>query len=135
MDTFNCPSLPGARLAPNERAGLAAFVERLRRRYGDDLIRVRLFGSKARGDFEQESDLDVLIVLRMRGDYWQYRNEIIDMVWDIELEYGFVTSLVVKDERDYARMMRHGLLLAENIERDGIELWTTPQKELTFAPV
>jgi len=56
-------------LRPNERAGLAAFLERLRQRYGDDLLRVVLFGSKARGDFDTESDVDVLVVLRER-DRW-----------------------------------------------------------------
>jgi len=33
-------------LTANERAGLAALVDRLRQRYGDDLLRVVLFGSK-----------------------------------------------------------------------------------------
>ncbi len=53
------------RLTPNERASLAAFVDRLRQRYGDNLLRVRLFGSKARGDAHEESDFDLLVVLRM----------------------------------------------------------------------
>jgi predicted nucleotidyltransferase len=113
-------------LTPNERAALAALVDRLRQRYGDDLLRVVLFGSKARGDFDDESDLDLLIVVRMRdGNYRQYWNEIVDLTWDIELTYSIVTSLVIKSETDYATMRLHGLLLSRNIEQDGIELWTT----------
>ena len=50
-------------LTPNERAGLEAFVDCLRCRYGDDLLRVVLFGSKARGDFDDESDIDLLVVV------------------------------------------------------------------------
>jgi predicted nucleotidyltransferase len=114
-------------LRPNERAGLTAFVERLRQRYGDDLLRVVLFGSKARGDFDDESDLDLLIVVRMLdGRYRQYWSEIADIAWQVVLEYGVVTSLIVKDQADYARMRRHRLLLARNIERDGIELSRLP---------
>ncbi len=113
-------------LTPNEQAGLAVFVDRLRQRYGDNLLRVVLFGSKARGDFDSESDLDVLVVIQMaNGDYRQYWNEIVDIAWDIELAYGIVTSLIIKDKIDYAIMCKHQLLLARNIERDGIELWTT----------
>jgi predicted nucleotidyltransferase len=43
-------------LTANERAGLAALVNRLCQRYGNDLLRVVLFGSKARGDFDDESE-------------------------------------------------------------------------------
>ena len=49
-------------LSDNEWAALDAFVSRLREHYSDQLVRVVLFGSKARGDSDAESDLDVLIV-------------------------------------------------------------------------
>ena len=122
-----------ARLTPDERAGLAAFVERLQQRYGDDLLRVRLFGSKARGDFHDESDLDLLVVLRMeRGDYRGHWNELVDLAWDIQLTYGIIVSFILKDEANYARMQRDGLLLARNIERDGVDMWTTRRNAPIF---
>lgn len=112
-------------LTATERAALTAFVNRLRQCYGDDVLHVTLFGSKARGDSGDESDLDLLVVMRMEdGDYRKYWNEIVDIAWDIELAYDVVTSLVIKDEVGYAKMRDHQLLLARNIERDGIELWT-----------
>ena len=112
-----------ARLTPDERARLDTFVARLHQRYGDDLLRVRLFGSKARGDSHEESDLDLLVVVRMKdGAYRQYWREIVDISAEIELEYGCVTSLIIKSESDYARMRQHQLLLARNIEQDGIDL-------------
>ena len=124
-----------ARLTSNERAGLYAFVDRLHQRYGEDLLRVRLFGSKARGDFHDESDLDLRVVVRMtEGAYRRYWREIVDLSAQVGLEYSFVTLLVIKDEPRYARMCQHRLLLARNIERDGIDLWTKQPSELTFAP-
>jgi len=123
-----------ARLTPAEQAALAALVDCLRQRYGDDLVRVALFGSKARGDFDAESDLDVLVVVRMPDeDYWRHWREIVDSTSDIDLEYGVVTSLLIKDEPDYARMRAWNLLINRNIERDGIELWTSRQSEPSFA--
>lgn len=111
-------------LKPNEWAGLMALIDRLQQRYGEDLRRVELFGSKARGTFDEESDLDILIVLRMRrGRYRAYWNEIVDIAWDIELTHGIVTSLIIKDEDDYKRLRDCRVLLIRNLEQDGIELW------------
>jgi predicted nucleotidyltransferase len=115
------------RLKAHERAALTAFVRELRARYGDDLQRVVLFGSKARGDFHAESDLDILVVVRVaHREYRRCWNEIVDLAWRIELAHGVVMSLVIKDVADYNTMCAHQLLLARNIERDGVELWMMP---------
>ena len=111
-------------LEPNEWAGLMTFIDRLQQRYGDDLRCVKLFGSKARGDFDDESDLDILIILRMDPDKFRcYWNEIVDMAWQVEWTHGLVTSLIIKDESEYERFTDSNLLLSRNIEHDGIVLW------------
>src|SRR2546428_9352225 len=103
-------------LTPNERAGLAAFINRLHQAYGANLLRVILFGSKARGDFDDQSDLDVLVVVRMSGDdYWQHWRKIVDMAWEVELAYSLVISSSIKSEHDYTEMCGHRSLLARNI--------------------
>lgn len=115
------------RLAGHERAALSALVARLHQHYGNDLRRVVLFGSKARGDFDNESDLDVLVVVSMRsGEYRRYWNEIVDIACDVELEYNVVISPIIKEAAIYAKMRSQGLLLTRNIEQDGVSLWMTP---------
>lgn len=121
-------------LTLNERAALSTLVNRLRRRYGDDLLRIVLFGSKARGDGDAESDLDVLIVLRFDdADYMRHRRAILDATYDPELDYGVVLSLLIVNEQEYLRMRRGNLLLNRNIEADGIELWTSRPNALISA--
>jgi predicted nucleotidyltransferase len=39
------------------------FVDAMKRHYGTRLVRIVLFGSYARGDFHEDSDLDLLVVL------------------------------------------------------------------------
>jgi predicted nucleotidyltransferase len=119
-------------LKPEEQAGLAALVERLQHHYGDDLLQVVLFGSKARQDFDDESDLDVLVVVRMPDDdYWRHWNEIVNIAWEIELAYNLVISLVIKTESDYAMMCQHQSLLSRTIQKDGVELWMRLPNTLT----
>jgi uncharacterized protein (UPF0332 family)/predicted nucleotidyltransferase len=128
LSALNNPRL--AHLAADERAGLARFVEGLRERYGDDLLRVVLFGSKARGDFDSESDFDVLVVLRMEDEaYFRESREICNFTADVDLAYGVVISPLIKTEPDYKTMRRDNLLLSRNIEHDGVILWTNPRSE------
>jgi len=48
-------------LTTNESAALKKLKDSLARDFR--LVELRLFGSKARGDSDQESDIDVLVVL------------------------------------------------------------------------
>ncbi|MCI0395949.1 MAG: nucleotidyltransferase domain-containing protein [Chloroflexi bacterium] len=121
-------------LAENERSALVTLVARLQNWFGSDLLRVVLFGSKARGDFDNESDLDVLIVIRLSdNNYIRARQRIMDGTYDLELDYDVVFSFLIEDEQGYARMQQWNLLINRNIEQDGIVLWTSPQSEPSFA--
>ncbi|MEW5987218.1 MAG: nucleotidyltransferase domain-containing protein [Chloroflexota bacterium] len=121
-------------LTPNERQALTALVECLRQMYGDDLLRVVLYGSKARGDSDEESDLDVLVVVRLPEDaFWQHWQRIVNETAAIELGYGVVLSLLIEDEPEYTQMRQWNLLLNRNIEQDGIELWAATRSEMSFA--
>jgi predicted nucleotidyltransferase len=114
-------------LTASERAGLAAFVNRLRG---------VLFGSKARGDFDDESDLDVLVVASMTDDdYWKNRQQISAIAGVIDLEYDIVLSTLVMDETEYAERRHANLLLNRSVQQDGIELWTSRQSAPTSASV
>ena len=121
------------RLAENERSALEAFVAQLRQRYGDDVLRVVLFGSKSRGDFDAESDLDVLVVVRFpEDDYWEHWKQITDIAWEAEFQYGVVMSTIIKTPAVYDQMQRDRLLFYRNIERDGVTLWMTQPEAPTY---
>jgi len=72
-------------LAPQERRALEAFKARLRALLGDDLVSLRLFGSRARGEGSEESDLDVLVVLRRRDRVLCRR--IVEAALDVDLAH------------------------------------------------
>lgn len=52
-------------LPAKEKAALWHFKKELLKRLGGEVKEIRLFGSKARGDWHKYSDIDVLVVLQI----------------------------------------------------------------------
>jgi predicted nucleotidyltransferase len=53
--------LEGHPLVPRDAAAVAAFAERVRACLGERLVGLRLFGSKARGDAHDYSEIDIAV--------------------------------------------------------------------------
>ena len=53
--------------------------------YGDDLVKVVLYGSYARGDNRENSDIDIMVLVKASDDIIKEKmNEIYDFAFDIE---------------------------------------------------
>jgi predicted nucleotidyltransferase len=74
---------PEVAVAPLVRTAAAGFAQELRKRYGQAVLDVRLFGSFARGEADEDSDVDVAVVLE-RVD-WTTQRDVIDLATDIGL--------------------------------------------------
>ncbi len=61
--------------------------------YGPRLKQVLLYGSRARGDFREDSDYDVLIVLEEPFHWWDEVKRLGDISWRITSDTGAVPSL------------------------------------------
>jgi predicted nucleotidyltransferase len=71
--------------------------------YGKQLKGVYLFGSYARGDADQESDLDVLVVLDGFDRYAHEVNRTGALAADLSLKYGVSVSLVFLREHEWLK--------------------------------
>jgi len=109
-------------LTEREAAALDEYVRRLRQEHSDQVVRVVLFGSKARGDADQESDTDLLVVVK--DDERRAHRPIERLGTDISLKYGLVLSELIVGPRRYENYRRYQTPLYRNIEAEGIELWT-----------
>ncbi|MBI3935961.1 MAG: nucleotidyltransferase domain-containing protein [Betaproteobacteria bacterium] len=76
-------------LDERDRAAIAEAIRLLRSRF--PVERVMLYGSKARGTDDAESDID-LLVLTSRELEWKERGAITDALFDIEMAHGVVIS-------------------------------------------
>lgn len=105
-----------------EKVALSNLAEELRRKLGDKLLFITLFGSKARGDFDEESDIDVFIVVRNGSDLHQQKQVIIELVSELSLRYDIVLSPLVMDMSEYQWNLRLKMPLIHFIEREGVAL-------------
>jgi predicted nucleotidyltransferase len=115
-------------LTGQEKAALSEFVARLREKYADEVMLVVLFGSKVRGDFDEESDLDVLVVVE-GDDRWPYWREITDLTSDLLLDYEVNMSALIFDEEHYRWLMEHRTPIYNNTTREGVSIWMRKRGE------
>ena len=77
-------------IEPEIAALLVDLKRRLERRFGDRLVALYLFGSRARGDHEPDSDVDVAVVLDQKlPDSFEVTREIVEDTYDLLLETGY----------------------------------------------
>ena len=73
----------------------------LQKNYGNSVKEVILFGSHARGDSNDDSDYDILILLEK--DYsGQDENKILDLCYDIDLKYDILLDVHLISKREIA---------------------------------
>jgi predicted nucleotidyltransferase len=87
---------------------------------GSQAFKMVLFGSRARGDYSEESDVDVAILVR--GLTREMKRRILDKVAEIELEYLLPISVLVFSEDDFEDLKKRERRIAIDIEREGIPL-------------
>jgi predicted nucleotidyltransferase len=111
----------GLELNRNQKEAIARYLEILSQIYREQISKVILFGSVARGDFSPESDIDLLIVTANGGQ--NLKDEISMACFDIMLETEVILSPLVMDEETYEWHKKYRDPLYNQIQKDGIDLW------------
>lgn len=69
---------------------------------GDKLVKVILFGSYARWDSDDESDVDIMIIAKVDQDMCnEISKKISSQILKTEINLGVVISVIVQDEATY----------------------------------
>jgi len=111
--------LDDLKLPQNVSDALRAAQERLTKEFNID--RMLLFGSVVRGTAAEESDEDLLIVLREPVDH-QIRNRISSIILDVNLAYGTNLSELIVDRETWDHGIPSALPIHKIIEEEGVPL-------------
>jgi predicted nucleotidyltransferase len=112
--------MSAATLSHRESEALREFSARVRVALGSNLRDLRLFGSKARGDFQPGSDLDVLVVVtdgRVRAE-----DLAIDIAFDINVASDLYISPRVVTAASLTDPVWRTTLFVQTVTREGIAL-------------
>ena len=107
-------------LNKNEKEKLFNFVNDIRKIARDEIVKVKLFGSKITGKFNKESDIDIFILVKKRN------RSLYDKFTDISSDYWFKQDVpispVIYDMYEYKVNKRMHSPFFEEVDKNGVSL-------------
>jgi predicted nucleotidyltransferase len=99
---------------------IQSLKERLVKLYGHD-VELRIFGSVAKDDYHEDSDIDILVVLPSQVNN-AIEEQVFDLAYDIELEYGVIIGTIVYSKEFWYSEQAALMPLYKNIQREGLSV-------------
>lgn len=100
------------------------FVKGVNEILGDRVKKIILYGSYARGDFNESSDIDIMILTDIdENEIAEYRTKIIDFAYDLEFDNNFDVDIspLVKNI-DKFNYWLEALPFYMNVQKEGVIL-------------
>ena len=101
---------------------LDKYIAEIKKIYGTHLQEVILYGSYARGDFKEDSDIDIMVLTTLTDkEIEQIETEIYDLAFDYLMDYGVDISVVIKNEEQFNYWLG-ALPFYDNVRKEGMVL-------------
>jgi len=107
-------------LSPDEKSALSNFKAALKQALSGRLVELKLFGSKARGDDQPDSDMDVLVIVA--SDDWHIRDKVYDVATDMLLQMDICISPKVISKNRFDQLRKEGTSFIHNVSKDAIAI-------------
>jgi predicted nucleotidyltransferase len=104
-------------MTENVKSLMAKMKKGLTELYGQRLKAVVLFGSYARGDYNENSDLDVMVVLDAYQSYWDELVRSAELASELSLEYDVTVSRTIMTEEQWKQ---GDLPVLRNVRAEGV---------------
>lgn len=96
------------------------YAHQVKQILGETLCKVIIYGSYARGDFTENSDIDVMVLTTLKDEESSSTAyQLYDLAFEYQLEYGIGISVIVKNEKQFNYWLG-ALPFYDNINREGM---------------
>jgi predicted nucleotidyltransferase len=91
--------------------------------FGDRLQKIILFGSYARGDYTEESDIDIMVLADVdENECWPLERKLCKIASDASLEHDITICMILNDWQTFTKRLSI-LPFNENVMTEGIEIY------------
>lgn len=107
-------------LAEKDQRAILEFTQEIRHIFGKRIKMIKLFGSKARGEAEEFSDIDIFVLIDRLDQ--QDRKIIGDISFKLDLKYDVVLSPIIYSEDEYNDPKYQVTPFLQTVEKEGISV-------------
>lgn len=98
------------------------FSRQVKKILGNKLTKIILYGSYARGDYRENSDVDIMVLTTLTDDkIEEVETKIFDLAFDFLMEYSIDISVIIKNEEQFNYWLG-ALPFYDNVKREGVIL-------------
>lgn len=109
-------------LPTNIQNSINKFVEESKRILGNRIKKIILYGSYARGDYNNSSDIDILVLTDYKPkEFYTALKQLSRMTFDIELDNNVILVPVINNINNY-NSGKDEIPFYSNIQREGVVL-------------
>ena len=108
------------KLTTEEEQWLKGYRELLARQFPGLVEQIIVFGSKAKGTATEDSDLDLLMVIR-DGD-WKLKDAITQPGYLLALDTNAIPSIIVLTSEEWEALRTREAPFWQTVQRDGVAL-------------
>ncbi len=101
---------------------LNEFAVKIKKIFLDELVQIILFGSYAIGNQDEESDIDIMILVDTQKERInELRDIVLDTVCEINFEHDILISPIIQNYQEFLKF-KNASGFFKNIEKQGVKI-------------
>ncbi|MEW6556877.1 MAG: nucleotidyltransferase domain-containing protein [Elusimicrobiota bacterium] len=108
-------------LTDREKRIIASLTKKLRKKLDKEIVEIKLFGSRVKGNYLPDSDIDLFILVKRKKIKV---SDVVDkIIFDCVFNYNLPLSPVLYDLSEFRQNLKLGSFFFENVQKEGIDIW------------